>query len=326
MNRQRGFAHPSILILLIVLVGVGVIGYKVAQSHKPATKNTSAESAQTATKSWAEGSYAVEGTYADASIVQTAGDEWRLYYAVQPEVQGNNLEVYSATSNDGKTWVQEPGTRKTMATFPEVVKNNDGSYRMYFQSAGVIKSASSADGLTFTDDSGTRIDKSNDLSLAFDNVAAPAVLLQDDGSYLMVYRGTVNTRYAADTPNSATQVLLWATSPDGLSWTKKGMAIDSRNDTLSGQLDGPNLVKWDDGKIHLFATTYDGVYESVFDGSAFQAGEITFALDSPKQPNGEPAKYGIPPGDPSLAKINGTWFMYYGATGSNSGIHYATYK
>jgi hypothetical protein len=30
-----------------------------------------------------------------------------------------------------------------------------------------------------------------------------------------------------------------------------------------------------------------------------------------------------PPGDPTMAKIGGTWFMYYGAM---DGIHYATLK
>jgi len=56
-------------------------------------------------------------------------------------------------------------------------------------------------------------------------------------------------------------VLTWATSADGLAWTKKGIAVDIRNATLAGQLDGPELVTVDDGKIHIFATSDAGVYE-----------------------------------------------------------------
>lgn len=46
-----------------------------------------------------------------------------------------------------------------MATFPDVIKLADGRFRMYFQNAGVIKSAISTDGLTWQDEAGTRIDK-----------------------------------------------------------------------------------------------------------------------------------------------------------------------
>jgi hypothetical protein len=277
---------------------------------------------------WKEGDFAVSGTYADASVIQISDKQWRLYYATQPEVKNNHFEVYSATSTDGKTWTQESGIRKTMATFPEVVKSADGKYRMYFQQGSVIKSAISNDGLIFTDEPGTRIDKTNDQGFTFDNVAAPAVFKQDDGSYLLVYRGTINTRYATDTPNPTTQVLLMATSSDGITFTKKGLAVDSRNETLRGQLDGPSLVKWDDSKIHLFSTTYAGVYEFVYDGKAFGKGTLAYTtVTAPTQPSpgNIPPANNAPPGDPTLAKINGTWYMYYGGSKDKNGIRYATY-
>ena len=34
---------------------------------------------------------AVEGEFADADVVQTSDTTWRLYYATQPEVVGNNF-------------------------------------------------------------------------------------------------------------------------------------------------------------------------------------------------------------------------------------------
>lgn len=325
-QQQNGFTIIEGLIIIVILGLIGGAGYYVYQKQqKPkadtSTTQTVSPTTEAKTQTWTKGDFAVKGTYADADIVQVDAKTWRMYYATQPEVKGNNFEVYSATSTDGKTWKQETGTRKTMATFPEVIKLKDGRYRMYYQSAGVLKSAISNDGLTFTDEAGTRIDKTNPDNLAFDNVAAPTVTQQDDGTFVLVYRGSINSRYANNTPNPSTQLLLWATSADGLSFTKKGIAIDSRNETLSGQLDGPDIVKWDDGKHHVFMTTYTGVYESTFDGTSFSEPKLAFAGEAKKTNMGF---QGAPPGDPTLAKIDGTWFMYYGNTGSESGIHYAT--
>ncbi len=333
---QRGVAFIAELLVFVVITAlVGYIGWRIMQSRGDKTGAGEVAVQQGASKtksakSWQEAGYAVKGTFADADIVQIGENKWRLYYSIQPEVQGNNFEVYSSVSSDGKTWTKEPGTRKTMATFPNVVKMSDGKYRMYYQNAGVIKSATGSDGLNFTDDLGTRVDTSNSQSLALDNVAAPTVYLMDGGTYLMVYRGTINKRYAADTPNSVTQLLFWATSKDGLSFTKKGVAIDTRNDTLRGQLDGPSIVKWDDGKLHVFSTTYAGVYEFVFENNKFSTGSLAFTLDSgstgTNTPAGTPQMVAAPPGDPTLAKVDGVWHMYYGATGEKSGIHYAIYK
>jgi hypothetical protein len=213
-----------------------------------------------------------------------------------------------------------------MATFPDIVKTKEGKWRMYYQQAGVLKSALSSDGLTFSDESGTRVDTANDAALSLDNVAAPTTILRDDGTYMMVYRGTMNTRYAADTPNPTTQVLLWATSTDGLSWTKRGLAVDSRTTTLRGQLDGPDIVKWDDGKLHVFATNYDGVFEFVFDGTKFSSGEKVFSLAAKTPTAGQPAQVAAPPGDPTVVKIKGTWYMYYGIAFADGGIHSAVLK
>ena len=318
-NDERGIGLLfEILLVVVVLAVVGGVGYKVMKSKKedkPAV-TTSTET----TEEWAYVDMAVEGEFADADVVQTSDTTWRLYYATQPEVVGNNFEIYSATSSDGKTWTEESGTRKTMATFPEVIKLKDGRYRMYFQSAGVIKSAISEDGLSFVDEAGTRIDKTNSVDLTFDNVAAPTIMQDEDDRFVMVYRGTINERYAENTPNPTTQLFMWATSDDGLSFTKQGIAVDSRDATLNGQLDGPDIVLWDDGDYRIFATTYTGVYEFTFDGTAFTNPTLALAGEAKQTDMGFS---GAPPGDPTVAKIGDTWFMYYGKT---TGIAYATLK
>ena len=317
-----------LLVGLVAVLAIG-IGVYFTQADKvttgstenqdaPAVTTTDTDNQSIVATTWEVGGVAVKGTFADADTVKLTENNYRMYYGIQPEVKGNNFEVYSATSTDGKTWTQEAGTRKTMATFPEVIKLADGTFRMYFQSAGVIKSAKSTDGLKFTDEAGTRIDKSNDLGLTFDNVAAPTVIVKDDGSFIMVYRGTVNEQYGTEpTPNKNTQLLLWATSTDGLTWVKKGLAVDSRNSTLNGLTDGPELFVWRDGKTILSYWSYTGVYWSSFNGETFGEPEKVFALAESTATNKFPAKTA---GDPVYAEFNKVWYMYYGQP---DGINYA---
>ncbi len=311
-----------ILGMVILVLVVGLAYYFTQHSPSDATTNSTASTTKpvVTTTTWTASGLAVAGQFADADTVKLADNRYRMYYSIQPEVSGNKFEVYSATSNDGKTWAQETGTRKIQATFPDIVKLANGTFRMYFQSAGLIKSALSTDGLTFTDEAGTRIDKTNDLSLTFDNVAAPTVFMQADGTYVMVYRGTINTPYIGEpVPNKNTQILLWATSTDGLNWVKKGMAVDSRT-SLYGLADGPELFTWKDDTFQLSFWTYTGVYWSTFDGSTFTTPKKVFALTESTPQNKFPAKTA---GDPVYAQFNSVWYMYFG---QHDGIEYAIAK
>ncbi len=334
--------NKTLLYVLLGLVLIGLIGggvYLYTSNLKtdgvatvpndqktPLSSPVATATTKTTTSSnaWEEVGPAFAGTYADASVVTLSDGSYRMYAATQPEVKGHNFEVYSAKSTDGVTWTKESGTRKTMATFPQVIKLSDGTFRMYFQGSGVIKSAKSTDSLTFTDEAGTRIDRTNDQSLTFDNVAAPAVLQLADKSYVMVYRGSLKEAYTAEkVPNQTMNLFMWATSTDGLNWTKKGIAVDSRTNTdLKGQADGPELVDFD-GEIRLYFTTYLGVYQSVFSNNSFSTPKFSWTLENKNaQPAGtSSAMASVPPGDPTLLKVGSTWYMYYGR--HPEGIYYA---
>lgn len=288
-----------------------------SESLNDATETTkSSDTTTIAPTTWQEVGPAVEGGYGDAEIVTLADGTYRMYYTTNPE--SGRTDIYSSTSTDGVTWTQESGIRKTASNFADIVKLADGTYRMYFQSGMVIKSATSTDGLTWTDELGTRIDKiETDFNL--DGVAAPTTQILDDGSYVMVYRGTELKPYGTQKlPNKDTQVLFYATSTDGLTWTKKGLAVDTRNEIFKGLADGPEFVKWDDGTLRLYFWGYKGVYFSTFADEKFSDPQFTFSnsADSlvPFPQN--------PPGDPTLVKIKDQWFMYYGQFGK--GIYYAT--
>src|SRR3989344_6482795 len=172
---------------------------------------------QTQQQSWQFGGIAIQGNYADAEIVKLGNENYRMYYSIEPEVPGNKLEMFSAVSTDGIDWNKEEGIRKDFATFPDVVKLPDGRFRMYFQNAGVIKSATSHDGLIWIDDPGIRIYKI-ELGFKLEDVGAQGTIRLEDGTYIMAYRGTVNEPYqtAEKIPNKDTHIYFWATSKDGL--------------------------------------------------------------------------------------------------------------
>lgn len=265
---------------------------------------------------WKENGAAISGKYADADVIALDNGKHRMYYSAEPEIPGFKGQVYSALSSDGESWLQEDGTRKEWATFPSVIKLPDGKYRMYFQNQGIIKSAVSSDGLSWKDEAGVRIDTANNAGLKLENVAAPTVIKLNN-EYIMAYRGTINEKYPSKVPNNNIQLFLLATSKDSLAFEKKGIALDSRNDVFQGLLDGPEFVEWDD-EIRLYFWSYKGIYYITYkDGSFSRDAVFEYTTnDNPLNPFPE-----NPPGDPTLAKINNTWFLYYGQ--HTKGIYYA---
>ena len=282
------------------------------------TEETAVESpAAEVAPQWKYGGSAIAGNYADSDFVDLGEGKYRMYYAIEPEVPGNKLEVYSALSTDGIKWVPEDGVRRTFTVFPDAVKLTDGSWRMYFQNMGVIKSAKSVDGLKWADESGTRIDTGNKLGLTFENVAGPTTIA-DGSRYIMAYSGAISGKYK-DAPNNNMAVLMWATSSDGLKFEVEGMALDTRNDKYYGFADTPELIRWDDGTIKMFFWGYFGVYESEFTGNGFTEPKMVYEA---KKENSMMRFPSSPPGDPTLGKVGGQWFMYYGQ--HTKGIYYAT--
>ncbi len=313
------------VIVIILIIGVAAVVLLLRKTDSAGTAETNqTKTTETATETktvetWKDGGVAIAGKYADADVVDLGNNIYRIYYSAEPEVADFNGQVYSATSTDGVTWKEEGEVRRE-ATFPDALKLADGRWRMYYQSNQVIKSAISTDGRKFSDESGTRIDKT-ETGFTIENVAASSTAILADGTYLMVYRGLINTPYSTTEklPNQTTQLLFYATSSDGLTWQKKGLALDSRNETLLGLADGSELVKWIDGKIRLYFWSYKGVYHTIYENGAF-GGTPTFDFTNSANPNVKFSEN--PPGDPTLIKIAEKWFMYYGQ--HTRGIYYAT--
>lgn len=314
-----------ILLVLLVIVAIGLLFWRSHTTYQPNTvaQTTVGPTAQTASN-WKYGGVASSDPYgADPDVVKLSGGRYRMYTGELPDAPANGHAIISAISTDGKTWQPESGARIPNASFPDVIQLKDGSWRMYFQRGDVIASATSSDGLTWTEDPRVKIGSANDLGLTFYQVGAPSTMIQDDGTYTMVYAGYINHKYSGDVPNQDTHVLLWATSSDGVTWTKRGMAVDSRNATYQGWLDGPDWSKWSTG-WKLFYWSYDGIYAATFDGKSFGPGQLQF---QGQFPNTDPLAKFIPnpPGDPSLIQIGTTWFMYYDSFKDNKdAVYYAT--
>jgi len=331
----------ALLVLLILIIGCAKQTEKPLQQSSPGEVNPTQdipkeaqnvplppsqpeeekikeEEQQPKTPIWKDGGVAIAGKYADADIIQLDNGKYRMYYSAEPEIPGFKGQVYSALSSDGKSWEQEDGTRKEWAIFPSVIKLPDSKYRMYFQNAGVIKSAVSSDGLSWKDDAGTRIDTSNNAGLTLYSVLAPTVI-KNENEYIMVYAGAINERYPEKVPNNDMHLFLWATSADGLNFEKKGIALDSRNDKFKGWLDGAEFIQWDDGSLRLYFWGYKGIYHIGFNNGKFSQEPV---LDFTTVTDANIMFPENPPGDPTLAKINGKWFMYYGQ--HTKGVYYTT--
>ena len=285
-------------------------------SDSASTQDTADNSPTNEKKSWQEGEVAIAGAFADAEVVDLGDGRYRMYYSIEPEVEGNQLEMYSALSTDGVSWTIEAGDRKTKATFPDIITLADGSLRMYFQNERVIKSATSVDGLVFTDEAGVRIDK-QELGYAIDSVGSQSTMKLSDGSYLMVYAGTQeNIKYAPNVPNNKIANFFYATSKDGIVWEKKGLALNSANSILEGWVDGAELVDFD-GSTRLYFWGYKGIYYISYTEGEFSTEPVFDFTNETDTSRAYPANG---PGDPSLVKVKDQWFMYYGQ--HTKGIYY----
>lgn len=262
---------------------------------------------------WEEEGVVISGNYADADVVETEDGNLRMYYALEPEVPGFEGQVYSAISSDGSIWRKEKGIRMKWATFPSVIKLSDGRWRMYYQGMSEstrefgIVSAISHDGLNWIQEEGIRIKLGQEGLHDTKMVASPTVIRLSDGTYIMVYRGSSGkNRFGKTDPKTGEPApidyLISATSKDGLNWAPKAVVVDSRNEEMRDQIDGPELVL-DGDKIKLYCNSYEGVYllEISKDGKPLTSPEIVL-----------PARKLHAPCDVTLIKFKGIWKMYFG--------------
>jgi hypothetical protein len=190
--------------------------------------------------------------WGEPRVVQVAGG-LRMFYM-------QDRGIASATSTDGGhvTWRQEPGLRITAAqagmrstTTGSLVSLPGGGFRMYFSElrdsptgpATAMKSATSADQLTWTMDAGVRVGPG--APFLDQNATDPFAMSNADGSVTAWYFVQV----ASGSSFQGTSGLYAATSTDGLEF---------RTSTLTGIPGGnPNVIVRADGVRVMYLSSSD---------------------------------------------------------------------
>ena len=209
-----------------------------------------------------DGSSWWETTYVRASTVTKESDNlYRMWYAGQ---NASNYRIGYATSTDGFNWtkyVSNPvlnfglSWEATHVQMPSVLKDDDGSYKMWYMGQGSnwqigyatspdeinwIKYNSGASPVLTIGDSGDWDDY---------HVGAPFVMKESDGIYKMWYSGNDNPNWRIG----------YAYSSNGIDWTKYG--------TTSVLNLGADTT-WDDyGHYKPYVIREDGTYKMWFSGN-----------------------------------------------------------
>jgi len=230
--------------------------------------------------------------------------------------QFNETAPSPAISQKIEAWVKNPNKLFENVTSTDTLKLEDGTFRMFFQKDGKIVYADSKDATSFSEPVLTGIDENPG---KFNS--NPTVLKIKEGDWIMIYEEQPQLAPGAEKgPGPGSQRnLLVATSSDGKSFSKAGMAIDSaKDDKYFASV--PKLIQLPDSKIRMYYVSEgDKIASAVsLDGKTWTR-EKGFRLeDSAVDP------------DPILKVCCGgreNWVMYFATLeGSNNKFYKATSK
>jgi len=308
------------------------------------------------------------------------GDIYKMWYSGMDDMGTTSFRIYYATSQDGITWTKYDNTIPTNSDTtgtngriplgtsgkgdekevksPSVIIDN-GTYKMWYSGEDVVGGnsriyyATSPDGLTWTKYDNTIPSNSDTTSISGrvslgtsgkgdeDDAIAPSVI-KDGSTYKMWYTGSSaggNSR------------IYYATSPDGLTWTKYDNSIPANSDTTStngrvplgtsGKGDdeyafAPSVIKdestyrmWYSGNNEIYyATSSDGLIWTKYDNSIPVKSDTTGT--NGRIPSGTSGMAGSEfLSGSSVLKEGDTYKVWYGGIGTinsvwNNGIYYAT--
>ena len=193
--------------------------------------------------------------------------------------QGRGIVSAVSLTTEGASFVAEDGQRLPDGSgMPRIVAAPTGGWRLFFTSASGIKSATSADGLTFTVEAGFRISAE---AAAFDGLAGggatsgATVVALPDGRYRMYFSDLPRP---GDPPGS--HRIKSAVSADQITWTvEAGVRIGPGAPVLAESAEHPFALANPDGSVTLYYGKFsgpgsaapEGLYESTsIDGLTFE--------------------------------------------------------
>lgn len=191
------------------------------------------------------------------------------------------MSIYAIACTLGVSGIVEPSSTWTMESGarvqggwpgnPCVVELSDGTYRMYYGDClldyyplgGIYKSAVSADGLTWTAESGVRLGNGNGGETGF--VGSAEVIVLPDETYRMYY----SRQYYDAGIGDYRSEFLSAVSADGLVWTKEpGIRLNYGGTYDSMRMEHIDVIKLPDGTYRMYYSGFDGTYYRILSAAS----------------------------------------------------------
>ena len=259
--------------------------------------------------------------------------------------------VSDTTSTNGRLPLGSSGKGDSSSAVVGTVLMDGGIYKMWYTGNDSIFYATSIDGLNWTKYDNTEPSASDTTSTNgriplgssghgdSSGAALPSVI-KDSGIYKMWYRGY----------NGTSTRVYYATSPDGLTWTKYDNTIPSNSDTTSTNgriplgssgrgdstnIDGISVIKdgttykmWYSGSDGIgwaiyYATSSDGLTWTKYDNTIQSASDTTGT--NGRIPYGTSGHGDLSVIQPIVLSVDGLYKMWYAGTdGSHWRIYYAT--
>ena len=263
---------------------------------------------------WTTSRSVVPGRFADAEVFQLPDGRYRMLYGTESEVSADRFGIYSSVSRDGVSWTAEGRVLAGKYSGADVVRLPAGGYRLYVNGPvstttepGVppvigLVSYTSANGAGWAREAGVRIPDS--WFAAGERRGFTSTKRLTDGTWLMAYEVWRAGRYAPNLPTGLAEIR-WATSVDGLTFTRRGVAVDSRNAVLLGSAHSPEFFG---AKLYFHSLT--GIYRVSWTGTGF-AKDTRLELPACRDP-GKVFPWTPPPGDPTLARIGDRTVLFHG--------------
>lgn len=203
----------------------------------------------------------------DPAIIRQPDGSLRMYYVRNKEKKSQpkgppQSDIYSAVSDDGLNWSDDPGIRIKgddtggFASVPDVVNIGSGKLRMYYvgfnsqKTVDYIFTATSTDGLAWTRESGRRLPG---------HYVDPAVVKR--GSKWLMLAATLPPPSKSGKPGKmGRQKIHLATSSNGLKWKLNKKPLITKKD---GNALDPTFQKIGKNRYRIYYSTTTG---KTFDG------------------------------------------------------------
>lgn len=253
-------------------------------------------------------------------------DQSKIFTKVNTDVMGGNVQIVQLATD--YSWQKKgvvldlggPGDPdEVYAYYPWVLRGTDGVYRMWYSAVSGsgtfrIAHATSHDGYNWTK-LGSVISPGFSGTVADEYRVFACAVIYDQGLYKMWYTGqTISTDFRR---------ILYATSPDGLTWTPFGISLPLGGAGESKVVGYPSVMK--DGSTYKMwysgfqvGGSYRIYYATSLDGQTWSRQGLVVPLGPPGQPDDDEILKNV-----VTKNSTGDYRMWYGGAGSVYRVLYA---